>query len=133
MRDEPAIDAKPFFREPFDDVGRGERFSLSFRDRFALLLREQRRNVVRAFAHQARGFPHDPASGGGRKVAPRLEPPLGGFQRAIQIRTAGVRDTANFLSGRRIMDRERTAVDRILPSAGNEELGIDVAHANSCD
>src|SRR5690606_16474229 len=56
---------------------------------------------------------------------------LRGFQRAVQVRLAGVRDAADLLAGGRIEDGERAAVGGILPLAIDEELGVGVGHGLS--
>ena len=51
---------------------------------------------------------------------------LRGLQRQVQVGLGGMGHAANFLTGRRIEDRERAAIRRVLPLTVDEELGVGI-------
>src|SRR5690606_20226344 len=127
-RHDAPVDAEALLREPLDDVGSGERLGLRLGERLALLLREERRDVARALAHERRRAAHDLAALGRHQVAPDLDALLRRLERAVEIGTTRVRDAADLLAGRRIDDGQRAPLGGGPPLAVDEKLRIDVSH-----
>ena len=104
MRDQPTIDAKSFFGEPFDDVRRRHRFHLRLGQGFALFLSDQDGDIRRPLPHQAGGAAHDPAALGGHGIAPYRKAMLRGVERPVEVGTAGMRDPPDLYPRRRVLD-----------------------------
>ena len=126
-RDDAAIDAHAFGREPVDDLGAGQRFAFGLGQRLALFLGQQARDVAGALAQQRRGAAHDDGALGGRHGAPGFEALLGGGQRAVQVGDAGVGHVADRLAGGRVDHGDGLAAGGVDPFVGDEQAGIGVA------
>ena len=120
-RDDAPVGSLGLFREPIDDVGTGQHFTLRLRQRLALLQRQQFGDGVSPFAQQVRCLPHNFGPVEGRDPSPSPEPLVRGHQRAVEIHPFAMRDCADSFTGGGIDDRDGVAAGGRGPGAVDKQ------------
>jgi hypothetical protein len=129
-RHDAAIDTQSLVGKPFDDAGAGNDFHLGLGQRLALLLRQQRGDLVGALLEQGCGTAHDGAALMGRHLAPDLKALVGRRQGAVQVGNIGMGHTANHLAACRVAHINFLAAGSVLPLTVDQKLGIRICSAH---
>ena len=107
-------------------------FPLRFGERLAFLDDGDARDVIRALAHEVRGLAQDLAALVRHHGAPLGEILLRGFERAIQVLRARVRQLADGFAGGGIDHGLRLATAAGDPFARDEQLQIRIGFRAAC-
>jgi hypothetical protein len=118
-RDHPAIQPQGLARRPFQYFGRSLHFTARLGQHLALFQGHLHRDIGRPVAHQDGGGVQQLAALKSRRLAPDLKAPLGGGERAVQLRLAGEGHGPDRLARGRIAHRQGASV------LGGDPLAVD--------
>ena len=119
-RHDAAVQTQRLVGKPFDDADTSQHFHFGFRQRLALLLRQQCSDVIRTLFEQGRSLAHGGLALMRAGVFPDREALFSGCQRTVQIFLACMCQLPNHLTCGRVVHRHGFAAGSRLPLTVDE-------------